>query len=68
MHFTFLYEGAAEREADYKTLEEAIRSIEMGQLDRTLWSIQYVDTAGESQVYRFPLERDRVEQSPNESS
>lgn len=41
MHFTFLYNGAAQREGDYSTLEEAIRSIEVGQVDRTLWSIQY---------------------------
>ena len=35
MHFTFLYDGAAERTAEYPTLEEAVRSIELGQVDRT---------------------------------
>src|SRR6478736_4201125 len=30
MHFTFFYDGAAERTAEYPTLEEAVRSIELG--------------------------------------
>ena len=30
MHFTFLYDGAAQRTAEYPTLEEAVRSIELG--------------------------------------
>ena len=53
MHFTFLYNGAAQREGDYSNLEEAIRSIEVGQVDRTLWSIQYIDREGGIRVYRF---------------
>lgn len=58
MHFTFLYDGAAERTAEYPTLEEAVRSIELGQVDRTLWSIQYIDREGGIQVYRFPTKRE----------
>ncbi|MFF1555568.1 hypothetical protein ACFVX3_31565 [Rhodococcus erythropolis] len=58
MHFTFLYDGAAQRTADYPTLEEAIRSIELGQVDRTLWSIQYMDREGGIRVYRFTADRD----------
>ncbi len=46
MHFTFLYDGAAQRTAECPTLEEASRSIEVGQVDRTLWSIQYMDREG----------------------
>lgn len=57
MHFTFLYDGAAQRTAEYPTLEEAIRSIELGQVDRTLWSIQYMDREGGTRVYRFAAER-----------
>ncbi|MGG7105193.1 hypothetical protein [Rhodococcus sp. 24CO] len=57
MHFTFLYDGAAQRTAEYPTLEEAIRSIELGQVDRTLWSIQYMDREGGIRVYRFPGDR-----------
>lgn len=57
MHFTFLYDGAAQRTAEYPTLEEAIQSIELGQLDRTLWSIQYMDREGGRRVYRFPTDR-----------
>lgn len=58
MHFTFLYDGAAQRTAEYPTLEEAIRSIELGQVDRTLWSIQYTDREGGPRVYRFPADRE----------
>ncbi|WP_092803367.1 hypothetical protein [Rhodococcus globerulus] len=61
MHFTFLYDGEPEREADYPTLEEAIRSVEIGQLDRTSWSIQYTDREGDIQIYRFPAEHERAE-------
>ena len=57
MHFTFLYDGAAQRTADYPTLEDAVRSIELGQADRTLWRIQYTDREGGIQVYRFPANR-----------
>jgi hypothetical protein len=57
MHFTFLYDGAAQRTAEYPTLEEAVRSIELGQVDRTLWSIQYTDREGGIRVYRFRADR-----------
>lgn len=58
MHFTFLYDGAAQRTAEYPTLEEAIRSIEVGQVDRTAWSIQYTDRESGPRVYRFPADRE----------
>ncbi|WP_261949392.1 hypothetical protein [Rhodococcus sp. T9N] len=58
MHFTFLYDGAAQRTAEYPTLEEAVRSIEAGQVDRTAWSIQYTDREGGIRVYRFSTNRD----------
>ncbi|WP_336873991.1 hypothetical protein [Rhodococcus qingshengii] len=58
MHFTFLYDGAAQRAAEYPTLEEAVRSIELGQVDRTLWSIHYIDREGGTRVYRFPTNRE----------
>ena len=57
MHFTFLYDGAAQRTGEYATLEEAVRSIEMGQVDRTAWSIQYTDPEGGIRVYRFLADR-----------
>ncbi|MFE5875541.1 MULTISPECIES: hypothetical protein [Rhodococcus] len=59
-HFTLLYDGAAQRTAECPTLEEAIRSIEVGQIDRTLWSIQYMDREGGTLVYRFPRTAETV--------
>lgn len=56
MHFTFFYDGAAERTAEYPTLEEAVRSIELGQVDRTRWSIQYMDREGGNSGLPIPHE------------
>ena len=62
MHFTFLYDEAAQRTAEYSTLEEAVRSIELGQVDRTRWSIRYTDHEGGTRVYRFPTDRENSDE------
>ncbi|MDF2895952.1 MAG: hypothetical protein K0Q46_2738 [Rhodococcus erythropolis] len=60
VHFTFLHDGAAQRTAECPTLEEAIRSIEVGQVDRTLWSIQYMDREGGTRATDSPRTSETV--------
>ncbi|MFV9454737.1 hypothetical protein ACNJ7E_14985 [Rhodococcus sp. NM-2] len=67
MHYTFLYKNSFQREEEYDSLAEAIRSVEDSVMETRLWSIKYVNGAGDTDYYDFELSREfREGKSPNQ--